>query len=99
MMKFLLIFVIITLCSCSNNTKKPFGAETYKFNDFDNLSNEGPVLEEHHIENVPPTADKTYVEKGPTRDENSLKKIEPTAESDFFSSYDGVPIYQPERRD
>ena len=92
----IILFIIVMLSACSNEEKKPFGAENINYNDVERVNKEGPKIEESHAENLPPIGDKTiFSEPGPTLSGvNGV--VEPTADIDEEPDYGGIPVVKKE---
>ena len=89
----LVMFIAFIICSCMMNEKKPYGANSFDYDRVEGINKNGPNIDEIHIENQPPTSDKSiFVEKGPIQIDNSDIIIEPTADMDEEPDYLGIPI-------
>ncbi len=97
--KILLIVCTILLFSCNNKQeKKPFGAADINYDDIKNISNDGPIIESEHSENVAPFSDMISTsEIGPIRDNNSNISNAPMAYMYESPDYGGIPIVTTER--
>lgn len=85
--------LLVFLCSCSKEIKRPYGAVDIEYGKVEELNIEGPVLDELHDENTPPTApiSSNFTDEGPRQNEES-EKYEPTADMDSEPDYGGIPI-------
>ncbi len=98
-----IIFIILCigatlLFACSNEEKKPFGAENIDYNKVQEINKDGPNIESGHNENTPPISDKTNnAEAGPIQIDYSNTVVEPTADMDEEPDYGGIPIVTKER--
>lgn len=91
--KTLIIIVVLFLVSCKNDSKKPFGAETINYNEVEKINKDGPVINETHSENMPPSGEKTiFSENGPKQDEVDDTQFLPTAEMDETPDFGGIPV-------
>lgn len=88
----------VLLFSCNKQEKKPFGATDINYDDIKNISNNGPIIESEHAENVPPFSDMISTsEVGPVRDNNSNLSNVPMADLQDNPDYGGIPIVTTER--
>lgn len=90
---FNLIFITFILGSCNKETKKPYGAIDIEYGKVEEFNIEGPVLDELHDENTPPSAPFSYslTDEGPRQNEET-ENYEPTADIDSEPDYGGIPI-------
>ena len=90
---FLITLILFVLSSCNKQIKKPYGAIDIEYGKVDELNIEGPVLDELHDENTPPTAAISHdiTEEGPKQNDES-ENYEPTADMDSEPDYGGIPI-------
>ena len=87
------ILFLIILCSCTKETKRPYGAVDIEFGKVEELNIEGPSLDESHGENMPPNApiSSNLTDEGPKQNEET-ENFEPTADMDSEPDYGGIPI-------
>ena len=87
------ILLLAILCSCSKETKRPYGAVDIEYGKVEELNIDGPSLDELHDENTPPNASRNLnmTDEGPRQNEET-ENYEPTADKDFEPDYGGIPI-------